>query len=53
MFEKHGTHVCRHCGKKFFYTAFVRKEYTEDLRITAKCLFCGEEQKWTERIKGE
>ena len=52
MLEQHGTHVCRNCGKEFSWSVFIRKEYVEpEMTITAKCLCCGEKQKWTQKMK--
>ena len=54
MIERHGYHVCNHCGEEIAWTVFIRKEYVEQEKMmTAKCLCCGTEQKWIQKLEEE
>ena len=54
MIERHGYHVCNNCGEEIAWTVFIRKEYVEQEKMmTAKCLCCGTEQKWIQKIEEE
>ena len=54
MVERHGFHVCKNCGEEIAWTVFIRQEYIEqEMAMTAKCLYCGTELKWIQKIEVE